>query len=853
MQWIDGNLVRGLLVWVFCLLSVPRLGFAGNDGYQRLRFNNLPSLPDSIGLKGATVGPSRGALLAVGGTTAPFGSDGPGRLQDTITVLSEGDSAWQAAGKLPSPLAFGASAHWNDGVLLIGGSGAEGVSAEVLLLKYSSAESQVTVQPLPALPYGLTHAGAAVLGDTLYVAGGQESLTAAPAVDNFWAIDLSQPTPRRQWRTLESWPGPPRIRPVVAVQDGAVFVMGGWQTSDERSTGRHIEDAYRFTPKQGWTRIADLPAGCRARAAVPYGQTHVLLFGQSGDWFHPATDGASPLPGTTTVMSFAYHTITDTWLKLNNMSDNVIVDGATLWNDAPVVLGHPASKVAGSFVYRADVIKPARHFYTIDHLVVIVYLGAMLAMGVYFSRRTKSTADFFLAGGRIPWWLAGIAIRATQISSIGLMATPAKAYATDWVYVLGVLTIPLVTPVVIYFYLPFFFRLKVTTAYQYLEERFNLAVRMFGSAAFVVFQLGRVAIVMFLPALAISAVTGIDVYVCILTAGIICSLYTVLGGIEAVMWTDLVQEIILIGGPIYCVVVAILGSDGQLTGFLETASANGKFHMLDWRWDPTVAVVWVVLLGNWFINLSTYTSDQAVIQRYLSTRDEKQAARAMWVNAIFVVPWGLMVFVLGTALYTFYRSHPELVEIGSKTDAIVPLFMAYQLPPGITGLVIAALFAATMSTVDSGIHSMSTALVNDFYGRWKPTSTDQHRLNLARVLTLFLGAFATGAALMMAAYNIQSLWDLFLKIIGLLGSGLAGLFVLGIFTRRANALGALVGVAVSTTMLFYVQNYTTVHFFLYSGVGFMTCIVVGYLVSLLSPVRGKDLTGLTIYTLGKMT
>ena len=851
MQWIDGNLVRGLLVWGLCLLPLTSLGFADTDDYQRLRFSNLPSLPESIGLQGATVGPSRGALLVAGGAAGSHESDGPGRLQDTILVLSDGDEVWRVAGKLPEPLAFGAAAHWNDGVLLIGGSGVKNVSAEVLFLKYSPAERQVTVELLPPLPHGLTHAGATVLGDTLYVAGGQELPMAAPTKNNFWVLDLSKPTPRRQWKTLKPWPGPSRIRPVVAAQDGALFVIGGLQTSDESSAGRHIDDAYRFTPKQGWTRIANLPAGCFSRAAIPYGQTHILLFGQSGDWSHPATDNASPLPVTTTVMSFAYHTITDTWLQLNNMPDQGIVDGATLWNDAPVVLGHSASEAAGSFVYRATVVKPARHFYAIDHLVVIVYLGAMLAIGVYFSRRTKSTADFFLAGGRIPWWLAGIAIRATQISSIGLMATPAKAYATDWIYVLGVLTIPLVTPVVIYFYLPFFCRLKVTTAYEYLEGRFNLAVRMFGSAAFVMFQLGRVAIVMFLPALAISAVTGIDVYVCILTAGIICSLYTVLGGIEAVMWTDLVQEIILIGGPVYCVIVAILGSDGQLTGFLETASANGKFHMLDWRWDPTAAVVWVALLGNWFINLGTYTSDQAVIQRYLSTRDEKQAARAMWVNAIFVVPWGLLVFVLGTALYTFYRSHPELVEIGSKTDAIVPLFMAYQLPSGITGLVIAALFAATMSTVDSGIHSMSTALVTDFYGRWKPSSKDPHRLILARVLTVLLGVFATGAALMMAAYNIQSLWDLFLKIIGLLGSGLAGLFVLGIFTRRANASGALVGVAVSTTLLFYVQNNTTLHFFLYSGVGFTTCFVVGYLASLLSPVSGKDLTGLTIYTLGK--
>lgn len=228
---------------------------------------------------------------------------------------------------------------------------------------------------------------------------------------------------------------------------------------------------------------------------------------------------------------------------------------------------------------------------------------------------------------------------------------------------------------------------------------------------------------------------------------------------------------------------------------------------------------------------------------------QQSAGRALWLNAIFVIPWGLLVFSLGTAMWMFYRSHPGQFELGAKTDAVVPLFVAYQLPAGITGLVIAAVFAATMSTVDSGIHSMSTVLVTDFYKRLKPQSQDATQLLSARVLTVLLGSFATGVALLMAAYEIASLWDLFFKLVGLISSGVAGLFALGIFTRRATGPGALVGAVTSAVVLYFVQNYTELHFFLYAAVGFCTCFVVGLLASCAIPSARPHTDGLTFHSL----
>ncbi|UCC99589.1 MAG: sodium:solute symporter, partial [Phycisphaerales bacterium] len=406
----------------------------------------------------------------------------------------------------------------------------------------------------------------------------------------------------------------------------------------------------------------------------------------------------------------------------------------------------------------------------------------------------------------------------------------------------------MVAPIVVFFYLPFFRRLNISTAYEYLEKRFNVALRLLGGAAFCLMQLGRMGIVLFLPAVALATVTDFNVYTCILVMGVFCTIYTVMGGIEAVIWTDVIQVFVLMGGALLCVVVIAFKVDGGLVGIIDLGRQAEKFHAMNLTWDYTAAAVWVVVLGNLMTNLVPYSADQTVIQRYLTTPTEKQAARALWTNAALTVPAALTFFFLGTALYAFYKSQPQNLNPTVNTDAILPWFVVRELPIGIAGVVLAAIFAAAMSSLDSSMNSMATVLVTDFYHRFNPGSTDRTRLLLARVMTVALGAFGTGCALLMATYPIKSLWDLFLALLGLLGGGLAGLFVLGIFTRRANSAGAIIGVIYSTIILYCVKRFTDVHFFLYAGIGIAACASAGYLASLLIP-SSKSLAGnLTIHT-----
>ncbi len=344
-----------------------------------------------------------------------------------------------------------------------------------------------------------------------------------------------------------------------------------------------------------------------------------------------------------------------------------------------------------------------------------LYFAFLVIIGFYFSKREKSSADYFLGGKRVPWWAAGISIFGTLLSAITFLAVPATSFRTDWVYFVGNVSIIVVAPIIVYAYLPFFRRLDITTAYEYLEKRFNFAVRLFGSAAFLLFQLGRVGIVLYLPALALSTATGLDVRLAIVVMGVLCTLYTVLGGIEAVIWTDLLQVFVLLGGALLSLLVIGGDVDGGFSEVISRGLADDKFRMANWSWDYTAAAFWVVLVGRTLENMIPYTTDQTVVQRYLTTATEKDAARSIWLGTLMSVPSAVLFFGVGTALYAFYKGHPQMLDPSLATDAIFPLFIIEQLPAGVSGLVIAAVFAAAMSSLDSSLNSVSAVVVTDFY------------------------------------------------------------------------------------------------------------------------------------------
>ena len=279
--------------------------------------------------------------------------------------------------------------------------------------------------------------------------------------------------------------------------------------------------------------------------------------------------------------------------------------------------------------------------------------------------------------------------------------------------------------------------------------------------------------------------------------------------------------------------------------------AADKFHVVDSSWDATTTALWVVILGNFFKFIIPYSSDQTCVQRYLTTPDEKKAARAIWINAAMSVPGWALFFAVGTALWAFYKVHPQLLNPAAQTDEIFPWFMAQQLPMGIAGLAIAALFAASMSSLDSSMNSMAMTLTTDFYRRFRGPRSEKHFLNGARAITVALGIAGTGLALYLATHPGGSMWDQFQKITGLFGGGLAGLFAAGIFTRRTSSRGIVLGFVASAILLYVVSSQQMVHFFLYGGIGILSCVITGWLASWLLPDREKNLAGLTLYTLDR--
>ena len=782
-----------------------------------LQWQELPDFPNALGVAGAFSGVSNGALIVAGGANFPEPLFKNGQINasarkvwwDEVYVLAKPDGQWQKHASLPRPLAYGASVSTSEGVVCIGGGDADKNYSDVFLLAWVNSKIERTA--LPALPKPCSNITAALLNTTIYVAGGQEQPHTKKAVKNFWALDLSQDSPR--WMEHNPWPGPERILPVVAVQDGSFFIFSGCKLlADENGqiSREYLTDGYRFTPGRGegsqgrWERIIDIPTPVTGAPtpAISAGQTHILVLGgDSGEYAARNLELMDRHPGFSKDI-LAYHTITDTWTKTGTLPAGHVTTTAVKWGDKIVIPSgeiRPGTRTPGILSGTFGQIRSG--FSWVDYTTWGIYLAVILCIGFYFSKREKGTDDFFLAGRRVPWWAAGISIFGTQLSAITFMAIPAKVYATDWVYILAQAAIILVAPIIVFLYLPFFRRLNITTAYEYLEKRFNVALRLLGGIAFCLMQLGRMGIVLFLPAIALATVTDFNVYTCILVMGIFCTIYTVLGGIEAVIWTDVLQVVVLMGGALLCIVVIVLKVEGGLTGIVSLGRQADKFRAVNLTWDYTTTAVWVVVIGNIFSNLVPYSADQTVIQRYLTTPTEKQAGRAIWTNAALTVPAALIFFFLGTALYAFYKSRPQNLNPGLDTDAILPWFVVRELPIGIAGIVLAAIFAAAMSSLDSSMNSMATVLVTDFYYRFKPNSSDRTRLLLARIITVVLGIFGTGGALLMATYPIKSLWDVFLALLGLLGGGLAGVFMLGIFTRRANSAGAVVGIVCSPVLL----------------------------------------------------
>ncbi|MEX0321686.1 MAG: sodium/solute symporter [Puniceicoccaceae bacterium] len=860
---------------LFGYLFLPILVASASEEKSTLDWQHIADLPpvggqsDALGVAGPFVGVHNDALIIAGGANfvKPYwGMDK--EWHDTIWVLErEGDSyTWHEGGKLPRPLGYGSSVSTSEGVLCMGGNDASNCYDDTFLLKWNPDTRKVEIESYPALPSTCAFSLATMIGDKVYLAGGTRTNDLSSAMTNFWMLDLSKRgVDDFGWQELPGWPGPARgLSLTVAQHNGEedqVFVLSGRRIGDDGEI-EFLKDAYAFSPIRymdsedtAWKRISDSPVCMMAGEAIPVGQSHIFVIGGAdGSLFHKADELKDGHPGFPK-KAWAYNTITNTWFEANSIPQNHVTTQVAKWGDDYILAsGEVRPRVRTPMIWKISPVQTSSTFGWLDYSTIVIYLAFLIGIGVYFLFKNKSTDDYFRGGQKIPWWAAGCSIFATMLSSLTFMSLPAKVYATDWVYFLYNFCILLLAPVIIFMVLPFFRGIDATSAYEYLEKRFNLLARMFASTFYIIFQVGRMAIVMFLPALALATVTPISVETCILVMGIMSLIYCTIGGVEAVIWTDTLQTFVLLGGALLSFIVIVFSLDGGLGYFWATSMADSKMNLVNWDFGSNsymIAAAWVVLLGGIAGQLTPYSSDQGVVQRYMSTSSKKKATQSIWTNAWLSMLASLLFFSLGTALYVFYKQNPAELDPTLQNDSVFPQFIASKLPVGIAGLVIAGVFAAAQSTISTSMNSIATVFTTDFLRRFNVLKSERSYFRSAQVATLVAGILGTGFALLLASADIKSMFDHFIKVIGMFGSPIAGLFMLGMLTKKAHGRGAFLGAICGIVMVYLIQNMTGTHPLLYATVGLCSAFFFGYLFSIVIPSRDKDIKGLTVFTLPK--
>lgn len=485
------------------------------------------------------------------------------------------------------------------------------------------------------------------------------------------------------------------------------------------------------------------------------------------------------------------------------------------------------------------------HFSWLDYTIFGVYLAASVGVGLFSARRSKSLGDYFLAGRGMSSALVAMSILAALFSGISYLAGPADVYQNGFAFAYVVLAFFIATPFTTIWMLPKFYQSRFFTAYQFLEERFALPVRLLASGLFIFRVSLWLAAATYAPALALEKVTGMPLWLTILASGMLTTLYTALGGMRAVIWTDVMQLIVLFGGQLMIVFVALGKIPGGLGGVWETALADHRMDLsLSFSLSERVNLGAVLIAGA-FLHLVQMATDQVSVQRYLSAGSLKESQRSLWIKLWFVLPVLVLFYGTGLVLYAFYKAHGDPLAAGliAKEDQILPYFVVTQLPAGLPGLLIAAIYAASMSTISAGLNSLASATVVDFRQRLSkaPEGTQKQQVGSARWITVGYGVLVMGLAFLVDLMP-GNLVESVNTVIGLIGGPLLGLFLLGMFTQRATTRGALwgslAGFAGVLMLFMYQQGAFTaekppvlVSFLWFSLLGCLVTIGVGLLAS----------------------
>lgn len=434
---------------------------------------------------------------------------------------------------------------------------------------------------------------------------------------------------------------------------------------------------------------------------------------------------------------------------------------------------------------------PERHLAHVDLLVLVAYLAAVIGLGVWFSRRQGGTDDYMSASRSLPGWAVGLSMFGSYVSSISFLANPGKSYSSNWNALAFSLATPIAAAVAVRWFVPFFRRSGEVSAYEHLEHRFGPWARTYAVSCFLLYQMARMGTVVLLLGMAVAPLTGWSVSSTIVGTGALMTLYTMAGGISAVVWIGAMQSMVLVAGTAACLLAVIMKAPGGVREIIETGVEFEKFSLGDFGPSLAKPTFWVIFVYGIVINLSNFATDQSYVQRYLTARDDREAAKSVWLTAGLYLPTSAVFFFIGTAMFVFYRDQPALLDGITQADRIFPHFIATQLPAGLAGLVVAAIFASSM---DSNLNSMATLTLCDIYKRYlRPGAGEHESLRVLQLSTLGWGI--AGTAMGLAMIHVESALEAWWDLAGLFSGGVVGLFLLGLMTRANNAAGLIGAVA----------------------------------------------------------
>lgn len=467
-----------------------------------------------------------------------------------------------------------------------------------------------------------------------------------------------------------------------------------------------------------------------------------------------------------------------------------------------------------------------------DVAIIAFYLVAMIFVGVYFSKKNKNSEQFTKASGLIPGWAIGLSIYATFLSSNTFLGVPGKSFGSNWNAFVFSLSMPLAAWMAGKYFVPFYRSTGEVSAYTNLEKRFGPWARSYAVVCFLLTQIARMGSIFFGISLTLQALTGYSMETIMLITGLCIIIYTVMGGIEAVIWTEVVQGVLKTLGAVLIIYLIVKNMPGGINKIIEIGLEDRKFGLGSVSLDFTKSTFWVVLLYGFFINLNNFGVDQNYVQRYHAASSQKEASKSVWLCVWIYIPASLLFFIIGSCLYAYYDINPELIQpvklqaaaerLGSTAstaqikalaatlqpdeygDKVMPHFMVTMIPTGLIGLIISAILSAAMSTISSGMNASATVFSEDIFKRYiNPNINEKQNMRLLYVATVLFGLI--GMICGIAMIGVKSILDIWWQFSGIFAGGMLGLFLLGIISKKVGNMEAFAATIVGVLIILWLS------------------------------------------------